>query len=442
MVETGKNHEHRIKDFNSLALTRETVRCNFVKGISGMIESDLWPALRDYWHPAAFFEEVCDKPLAVRLLDEPIAVCRVGDRLAAFHDLCIQRRREAVPVRRTPLSLGWVEGDSIICAYHGWAYGVNGKCSGSPRSEPIAVCRVGDRLAAFHDLCIHRGTPLSLGWVEGDSIICAYHGWAYGVNGVNGKCVRIPSIPPEHPIPKKACLTTYLAQEKYGIVWVCLSDKPRAPIPDFSPIEDPGFRLVVHDKRPWKCSAARTIENFLDFSHFPWVHEGILGDRANPRTPDVTTERDDETIRFTIGNEPDGLHSASYQRYYWVTRPFACHIGRVEADGRAERLYFACTPHSARECTRFTLIGRNYEPGPSDGARIEDVEDLVAEQDRVIVENQRPEELPLDLSEELHVKGPDTASIEYRRMMKALGVESRISHMDHKFCRTECRFLV
>jgi len=320
-----------------------------------MIESDLWPALRDYWHPAAFSEEVGDKPLAVRLLD-----------------------------------------------------------------EPIAVCRVGDHLAAFHDLCIHRGTPLSLGWVEGDSIICAYHGWAYGVNG---KCVRIPSIPPEHPIPKKACLTTYLVQEKYGIVWVCLSDKPRAPIPDFSPIEDPGFRLVVHDKRPWKCSAARTIENFLDFSHFPWVHEGILGDRANPRTPDVTTERDDETIRFTIGNEPDGLHSASYQRYYWVTRPFACHIGRVEADGRAERLYFACTPHSARECTRFTLIGRNYEPGPSDGARIEDVEDLVAEQDRVIVENQRPEELPLDLSEELHVKGPDTASIEYRRMMKALGVE-------------------
>jgi len=48
---------------------------------------------------------------------------------------------------------------------------------------------------------------------------------------------------------------------------------------------------------------------------------------------------------------------------------------------------------------------------------------LTFEQDRAIVELQRPEELPLDLSEELHLRGPDTPAIEYRRRLRELGVD-------------------
>jgi vanillate O-demethylase monooxygenase subunit len=39
------------------------------------------------------------------------------------------------------------------------------------------------------------------------------------------------------------------------------------------------------------------------------------------------------------------------------------------------------------------------------------------EQDRVVVESQRPEELPIDLASELHIKGVDRVSIEYRRWL-------------------------
>ena len=46
---------------------------------------------------------------------------------------------------------------------------------------------------------------------------------------------------------------------------------------------------------------------------------------------------------------------------------------------------------------------------------------LFFEQDRVIVEAQRPEELPLDLSEELHLRGPDSTALEYRRRLRELG---------------------
>ena len=49
--------------------------------------------------------------------------------------------------------------------------------------------------------------------------------------------------------------------------------------------------------------------------------------------------------------------------------------------------------------------------------------ETIYQQDFVVVGNQRPEELPLDLSEELHVKGPDAIALEYRRFPAELGVE-------------------
>ena len=48
----------------------------------------------------------------------------------------------------------------------------------------------------------------------------------------------------------------------------------------------------------------------------------------------------------------------------------------------------------------------------------------IGEQDRVIAEQQRPEELPLDLAEEFHLKGPDAMALAYRRALGELGVEA------------------
>jgi Vanillate O-demethylase oxygenase C-terminal domain len=50
------------------------------------------------------------------------------------------------------------------------------------------------------------------------------------------------------------------------------------------------------------------------------------------------------------------------------------------------------------------------------------LDEQITLQDQVILEKQRPEELPLDLSAELHIKGPDAVALEYRRMLAELGV--------------------
>ena len=62
--------------------------------------------------------------------------------------------------------------------------------------------------------------------------------------------------------------------------------------------------------------------------------------------------------------------------------------------------------------------------GPEAGDRtMLDFNDLVIGQDRPVVESQRPEQLPFDLTAELHVRGPDKVSTEYRRWLVELAAE-------------------
>jgi len=83
-------------------------------------------------------------------------------------------------------------------------------------------------LRAMSDLCVHRGTALSLGWVQGDELVCAYHGWRYGADG---RCVAIPQKEDPAAVPAKARIQAFRAQERYGLIWVALAE-PRWPLPE------------------------------------------------------------------------------------------------------------------------------------------------------------------------------------------------------------------
>ena len=74
-------------------------------------------------------------------------------------------------------------------------------------------------------------------------------------------------------------------------------------------------------------------------------------------------------------------------------------------------------PVSAKGTRNLTWNARNYQTDPSDDQSFVDFQQLILEQDRGVVESQRPEELPIDLSEELHIRGVDLVSILYRRWL-------------------------
>jgi len=281
---------------------------------------------------------------------------------------------------------------------------------------------------AFRDLCIHRGTALSLGSVVGDEIMCAYHGWRYGVDG---KCTAIPQLQDPTRVPAKARVTAYRCQERYGIVWVAL-EGPRWPIPELPELELPGWRLVPCGPYSWHSEASRQIENFTDLAHFPWIHPGLLGDpnRVVVIPPEVRTKG--HVLHYEF-QRPEAKSTSKYPVFpnehrensirttrYELHLPYTI-VVHMDWGGPEKLLYlFVSQPLAADRCSGYCLIGQNYNLDQSEGV-FQEFEDVIFGQDRRMVESQRPEEVPFDLSEELHLKF-DAVAVAYRRAMDDLGL--------------------
>lgn len=292
--------------------------------------------------------------------------------------------------------------------------------------RPLVAVRLDNKVSVFKDLCIHRGSALSLGKVVGNELQCPYHGWRFDSSGA---CTFIPSRP-NGSIPKKARIEKFHAVESGGLLWVCVDAEPMFPVPTFNEWDDPEYRVVRIPLYDWHSSAARRIENFVDFSHFPFVHEGILGLVDKAEIPDHEVFRGESAIVFELGiEEPtndlkgDENLDVVVQRKpskYTISMPYTVELNQPLEDDRHFVLFMASSPISRKETRTFCFCARNYDLAPERDASYVDFQNLILEQDRVVVESQRPEELPIDLSEELHIKGVDRVSIEYRKWLEEL----------------------
>jgi phenylpropionate dioxygenase-like ring-hydroxylating dioxygenase large terminal subunit len=306
--------------------------------------------------------------------------------------------------------------------------------TGAPRGavllgEAVVLVRLAGEVRCFADLCVHRGTALSLGWVEDGELRCAYHGWAYGPDGV---CTKIPARFGDS-IPRRARLRPYRVAEASGLIWVCL-EEPRFPPPEFPQHGDPSFRVTEVPSYDWATSAARRIENYVDFAHFAWVHDGVLGDREHPEVPDHDVWREGCELRFGYddyvepgdidkneGLAPGTNQTLTTQLRYRLTMPNTVLLEQT-LPGGTYVLFFSVSPLGPRLVRNFTFMARNYQlSDPEEGdARMLAFNELVIGQDRAIVCSQRPQELPFDLSAELHIRGADRVSLEYRKWLVEL----------------------
>ena len=326
-----------------------------------------WRALAKHWYPIAYSDEVVDKPLARTLLDQPLIVYRTTGR-------------------------------------------------------QVVVAR---------DLCIHRGVPLHLGWQEGDELVCAYHGFRYGADG---RCTKIPAQP-DLPVPKKLCLETYASLEKSGLIWTCLvpdSDQP-AWVPEWPELEDPSYRML-HDPPPeWDVTPGRQLENFIDVGHFSWIHTGTFGNRAMPEVAPYEVVRTPHGFHveypyLSVNKAASGMGDApTLQRWmtYDLHLPLACRLVIDFGEGRRHCIFDVPTPVSRRKTRIFFFIARNFDHHVP-ARELLDWEKAILAEDRPIVESQRPEELPVDLSEEFHIRS-DRFATQFRSAMKALGLGANYS---------------
>ena len=112
--------------------------------------------------------------------------------------------------------------------------------------------------------CAHRGTQLSLGWVEGDTLRCRYHGWRYDGTG---QCVEMPNE--DRPFCDKVSIPVYPTREYAGLIFAYLGEGAPPPFRRYPDIERPGV-IIADPPEFLPCGFWNRLDN--DHSHIPWVH--------------------------------------------------------------------------------------------------------------------------------------------------------------------------
>lgn len=292
--------------------------------------------------------------------------------------------------------------------------------------ENLVLWRQDGQVMAWQDLCRHRGTKLSLGQIKDGQLACPYHGWRYGKDGV---CTHIPAQPNTQP-PAQARAVVYRATEAYDFIWASLGE-PTRELPPFPEYDNAGFRKLITGPYDFHGNPYRTIENFIDVPHFPFVHPMLNGDPDRP----------DEFVDYDVITDDNGLRTSPVEVYqpfadhrgiplmarysYRVLRPFTAYFSKDTGEGNLFCMLLTLTPLAPDDCLVWLHVAINFGEDLTD-AQIKDRQDQVFAQDKWIVESQRPHEIPLNLDTELHIRA-DKFSVAYRRWLKSLGVDWGVS---------------
>ncbi len=156
--------------------------------------------------------------------------------------------------------------------------------------------------------CAHRGTQLSLGWVEDDCLRCFYHGWKYDASG---RCVDQPAE--SKPFAEKIRVPSYPVKEYIGLIFAYIGEGEPPPFTPYPALENGDVSL---DVAGWKriCNYFNNIDNSLDNAHVRFVH-GRHRDTAQDQIvvgdPTITVEESEWGIRRYV-KYPDGKDITAY----------------------------------------------------------------------------------------------------------------------------------
>jgi len=117
----------------------------------------------------------------------------------------------------------------------------------------------GGEVGALYNSCCHRGMRLSCGWVEGEEIVCPYHGWRYKSCGK----VFSPGTPKLNPR-----VSSFTTVERHGVIWMKSADST-ATFPDFNVENYLSAGVLTHEIQ---APLEFVLDNFSEIEHTPSTH--------------------------------------------------------------------------------------------------------------------------------------------------------------------------
>jgi phenylpropionate dioxygenase-like ring-hydroxylating dioxygenase large terminal subunit len=290
------------------------------------------------------------------------------------------------------------------------------------------------QVVALQDRCPHRGAALSLGKVEGDCLRCPYHGWKFQTDGT---CNEIPANPPGVAIHPQAGVKSYLVREKYGFIWLFWGNLPPdecPPIPCLPEFLNSSYRAVTVELE-FQAHYSRLLENLFDPVHATFVHINTFGSGDSHKQQFLRQGkliwRDWGASALSI------LQQAPPKGMFWR------YIGKkkqsqIELDSsfylpnliyqkfsfKSGLLFYICLVPIDDTTTKVKLICfRNFLTHTWFDRWFRKLNLQILQEDKPIVESQRPHAVPDDINAELHVAG-DALAIAYRQLrQKCLNIE-------------------
>jgi vanillate O-demethylase monooxygenase subunit len=187
--------------------------------------------------------------------------------------------------------------DDDFAPRNGWYVAAFNRDVGEPLvslwilNEPIVLYRKanGDPVAV-NGRCPHRHFPLGKGRRVGDTIVCGYHGIAFGADGA---CMHIPS---QDHVPSAYRLRTYPVAEHGIWLFIWPGDPAKADpalLPDLSEADyfAEGFRIEPIATLDVAGRYQLLNDNLLDLTHLAYLHGSSIGIEENASVPEVRDER-------------------------------------------------------------------------------------------------------------------------------------------------------
>lgn len=126
---------------------------------------------------------------------------------------------------------------------------------------------------ALRNRCPHRSFPLARGRLDGDILVCGYHGMRFDASG---RCTEMPALPIR---PSNASVRSFPLAERGPVVWIWPGHPDRADaalIPDTSWLQSTNW-ASVGGQFHIKTDYVAMHENLLDQTHFPFLHPNTVG---------------------------------------------------------------------------------------------------------------------------------------------------------------------
>jgi phenylpropionate dioxygenase-like ring-hydroxylating dioxygenase large terminal subunit len=154
----------------------------------------------------------------------------------------------------------------------------------------------GGKAVLFDAYCPHLGAHLGHGGrVDGNDLVCPFHGWRFGTDGACN------SMPYGKRIPSTARARRWHLREKHGVIlaWHCpKQSEPDWEMPDF---DDANWTPSVSQRWEIDGHPQEISENQADFGHFIFVH--------GTHYPKALSEPvvDGPLLRVEIESDPDAI---------------------------------------------------------------------------------------------------------------------------------------